>query len=45
MSAPFQTSVSLELATTSRASSVASVRLAMNWTEVVETAQVRYHGC
>lgn len=41
MSAPSQTSVSLGRATTCRACSAVSVRLAMNWTEVAETAQVR----
>lgn len=41
MSAPFQTSVFLELVTIFLACSVVSVRLAMNWTEVAGTAQVR----
>lgn len=44
MSAPFPTSVSLGRVTISRASSVASARLATNWTEAVGTAQVRNHS-
>lgn len=42
MSAPFRTSVSLELAITFPACSVVSARLATNWTEVVGIAQVRH---
>lgn len=41
MSAPFQTSVFLELVTIFLACSVVNVRLATNWTEVAGTAQVR----